>query len=222
LYGSVRFFVESIRTDSLYIGETNIRVSMLVSALMVIGGLTFLGRVWLRDRRLTKAEAVTPEGVSADAEAETSADGSYAAIPEADADPSTFKDVAELYEEERQPEAEADTALAPETTTLQEIAEADEFAAAGEPIAVSEAVQMEAQPEDEFSKDQYAEIESGATDRTDFADVVDVYAAAQAADGATEEMIAALTEPPASAEATGIPGVSEYLEAVEEDQTDEQ
>jgi len=35
-YGFVRFFTESLRTDSLYIGSTNIRVSMVLSAAMVI------------------------------------------------------------------------------------------------------------------------------------------------------------------------------------------
>ncbi len=38
-YGLVRFFVESIRTDSLYIGNTQIRVSMLLSGTMVAFGL---------------------------------------------------------------------------------------------------------------------------------------------------------------------------------------
>lgn len=38
-YGLVRFFVESIRTDSLFIGESQIRVSMLLSGIMVAFGL---------------------------------------------------------------------------------------------------------------------------------------------------------------------------------------
>lgn len=38
-YGLVRFFVESIRTDSLYIGNSQIRVSMLLSGIMVAFGL---------------------------------------------------------------------------------------------------------------------------------------------------------------------------------------
>ena len=37
LYGFVRFFVEGIRTDPLMIGGTSIRMSQLLSALMVIG-----------------------------------------------------------------------------------------------------------------------------------------------------------------------------------------
>lgn len=42
LYGTLRFFVENIRTDSLYIGDTNIRVSAVISALMVIAGIAYL------------------------------------------------------------------------------------------------------------------------------------------------------------------------------------
>ncbi len=42
LYGGLRFFVERIRTDSLYIGHTDVRVSELVSALMVIAGVAYL------------------------------------------------------------------------------------------------------------------------------------------------------------------------------------
>ena len=41
-YGAVRFFIEGIRTDSLYLGHTNIRVSQLVSAIMIIGGIIWL------------------------------------------------------------------------------------------------------------------------------------------------------------------------------------
>jgi len=41
-YGLVRYFVESIRTDSLYIGNSQIRVSMLLSGIMVAFGLVCL------------------------------------------------------------------------------------------------------------------------------------------------------------------------------------
>ncbi len=36
LYGLARFFIEPLRTDSLYIGDTSIRVSQLLSAILVI------------------------------------------------------------------------------------------------------------------------------------------------------------------------------------------
>ena len=41
-YGAVRFFIEGIRTDSLYIAHTNIRVSQLVSLLMVLAGIIWI------------------------------------------------------------------------------------------------------------------------------------------------------------------------------------
>lgn len=55
LYGIVRFFVENIRTDALFIGQSNIRVSMLLSALMVMAGLSFLAYHWFKERKLAKA-----------------------------------------------------------------------------------------------------------------------------------------------------------------------
>ncbi len=42
LYGSVRFLVEGLRTDPLYIAGTDFRVSQVLSAVMVAGSLIFL------------------------------------------------------------------------------------------------------------------------------------------------------------------------------------
>lgn len=39
LYGIERVFVEGLRTDSLYIGHTNVRVSQLLSGILVIAGI---------------------------------------------------------------------------------------------------------------------------------------------------------------------------------------
>lgn len=41
LYGVLRFFVEGIRTDALFIGQTNLRVSQLLSLCMVVVGLVY-------------------------------------------------------------------------------------------------------------------------------------------------------------------------------------
>jgi phosphatidylglycerol:prolipoprotein diacylglycerol transferase len=38
LYGIVRFFIEGLRTDSLYIGSTGIRTSQLLSLILVFAG----------------------------------------------------------------------------------------------------------------------------------------------------------------------------------------
>lgn len=41
-YGIIRFFLEGMRTDSLYIGNTGIRTSQLLSAILVIAGLSII------------------------------------------------------------------------------------------------------------------------------------------------------------------------------------
>ena len=51
LYGTLRFFVERIRTDSLYIGNTGIRVSALLSFLMVVAGVAYLLYIHLSSKR---------------------------------------------------------------------------------------------------------------------------------------------------------------------------
>ena len=42
VYGTARFFIEGLRTDSLYLGNTNIRTSQLLSLLLVVLGLTYV------------------------------------------------------------------------------------------------------------------------------------------------------------------------------------
>jgi phosphatidylglycerol:prolipoprotein diacylglycerol transferase len=42
LYGIARFFIEGLRTDSLYLGSSNIRTSQLLSLILVFGGLTLI------------------------------------------------------------------------------------------------------------------------------------------------------------------------------------
>lgn len=94
LYGAVRFFVESIRTDSLFIGKTNIRVSMLLSALMVVLGLAFLGYHWLRDRRMERLVADI-----ADDEEEADESAFSDITEEISADPSDAENTLHLDEE---------------------------------------------------------------------------------------------------------------------------
>lgn len=50
-YGALRFFVENLRTDSLYIPDTNIRVSALLSALIFATGLVLMVVNYLRNRQ---------------------------------------------------------------------------------------------------------------------------------------------------------------------------
>lgn len=54
LYGTLRFFVERIRTDSLYIGTTDIRVSALLSLLMVVAGVAYLVYTRVGSNRLAR------------------------------------------------------------------------------------------------------------------------------------------------------------------------
>lgn len=57
LYGFVRFFVESIRTDALMIGTT-LRVSMLLSAAMFLGSIALLIVLNQRAKRIELANAL--------------------------------------------------------------------------------------------------------------------------------------------------------------------
>lgn len=68
LYGLLRFFVESIRTDALFIRGTQIRVSMLLSALMVLCGLVYLAFVYYSKRpRMAMSWLEEAEGKATDA-----------------------------------------------------------------------------------------------------------------------------------------------------------
>lgn len=42
LYGTVRFFLEGLRTDSLYLGSTGIRTSQLLSFILILFGLVYI------------------------------------------------------------------------------------------------------------------------------------------------------------------------------------
>jgi phosphatidylglycerol:prolipoprotein diacylglycerol transferase len=42
LYGTARFFLEGLRTDSLYITGTGIRISQLLSLVFVVAGLIYI------------------------------------------------------------------------------------------------------------------------------------------------------------------------------------
>jgi len=68
LYGMVRYFVESIRTDPLVIGDTGIRISMLLSALMVVGSIVFLIVLKRRQVRLELTRALSADDSETSAE----------------------------------------------------------------------------------------------------------------------------------------------------------
>ena len=60
LYGAERMIVEGMRTDSLYIGSTTIRVSQLLSAIIVIVALCFFIYFMIRTKRGTLPERMLP------------------------------------------------------------------------------------------------------------------------------------------------------------------
>ena len=41
-YSAGRFFIEGMRTDSLYIGDTGLRTAQIISLLLIVGGIAFL------------------------------------------------------------------------------------------------------------------------------------------------------------------------------------
>lgn len=61
LYGLVRYFVEGIRTDPLMIGDTSIRMSQVVSALMVLVSIPVMFILRQRRQRLDLAAALASD-----------------------------------------------------------------------------------------------------------------------------------------------------------------
>jgi len=52
LYGTARFFIEGLRTDSLYIGHTGIRISQVLSLVFVVASLLYIA--YARYKRIEK------------------------------------------------------------------------------------------------------------------------------------------------------------------------
>lgn len=61
LYGAERAFVEGLRTDSLYIGSTNIRVSQVLSAVLVVVGIALLLTIHFKSKNKAAEEEETGE-----------------------------------------------------------------------------------------------------------------------------------------------------------------
>lgn len=54
IYGTGRFFIEGLRTDSLYLWNTSIRVSQALSLILVVIGIVILVNNYIRKRRNTE------------------------------------------------------------------------------------------------------------------------------------------------------------------------
>ena len=61
-YGLERFVVEGLRTDSLYIGNTGVRVSQLISMLIVIAGVVLLVYGFKNQKKLAAKYPVAADG----------------------------------------------------------------------------------------------------------------------------------------------------------------
>ena len=116
-YGLGRFFIEGLRTDSLYIGETGIRVSQLVAAIAFFAGLilfiTF--KVLTEKKKIplwvnSEAWAAQQEEYKAEAEAKAAKkakkEGEAKSILADDADDVTLDEADDESEEEAPEEAE--------------------------------------------------------------------------------------------------------------------
>ena len=60
LYGAERMIVEGMRTDSLYIGDTTLRVSQLLSLIIAVVALSFFIYFMVRYRKNTLPESMLP------------------------------------------------------------------------------------------------------------------------------------------------------------------
>ena len=60
LYGAERMIVEGMRTDSLYVGSTTIRVSQLLSAVIAAVALAFFVYFFIRAKKQTLPEGMLP------------------------------------------------------------------------------------------------------------------------------------------------------------------
>lgn len=63
LYGAERMVVEGMRTDSLYIGDTTIRVSQLLSAIIVVVAICFFIAFMVKYKKGTLPQKMVPNAV---------------------------------------------------------------------------------------------------------------------------------------------------------------
>ncbi len=113
VYGTGRTFIEGLRTDSLYIGGTGIRVSQLLSAVLVI----FAAVLLIYNAKRVKNGILKLEPPYYEAEAEEEADGDEGSGEVKDPDAPSAEDVPD---ETRSDDAPEDPAEEPEDSTEEE------------------------------------------------------------------------------------------------------
>ncbi len=134
-YGLLRFFVEGIRTDALYIGNGDLRASQLLSALMVIGGIIYL-IVMRKKRRSAREEAYDQLFEDSLAERENVIHGLSDEKSTAEAEAEGLPAAAPETEEQKIPE-ETEEAEEQSTAAGAEAEEQSTAAGAEEPAEVS-------------------------------------------------------------------------------------
>lgn len=134
LYGIIRYFVEGIRTDPLMIPGTSIRISMLLSALMVVGSILLMIILNRRQQRLELAAALAGEPAEGPAAADEAGTGTGA---DADAEFITVDDEGEWVPDEKAAAAPAAKPTAEPAADAEPAEAGPDADAAAEPAAAA-------------------------------------------------------------------------------------
>lgn len=96
LYGTERFFVEGLRTDSLYIGNTGLRTSQVLSAILVVVGFGIIAMSRFKaDKKALAANSGADAADQSDSEVESGSDESGASHASEDSHASGDTDASE-------------------------------------------------------------------------------------------------------------------------------
>ncbi|MBO4449373.1 MAG: prolipoprotein diacylglyceryl transferase [Clostridiales bacterium] len=116
LYGAVRFFIEGLRTDSLYIGTTGIRASQALSLLLLLFGLFYIAFAHTRNFEKKPFPAKLYIDESKSGKSEESADGESDGEESSDDEEESEEDAAEdkKSEEKKSEDNESDEEEKPE------------------------------------------------------------------------------------------------------------
>ncbi len=128
LYGAARFFIEGLRTDSLYISNTGIRVSQALSLFLLLFGLFYIAYAHLKnfekkpfpEKLYVEASAGKTKAEEAEDEDEDEEEA------EGEGEESEDSEEKEGSEEEKKPEAETESETEEKKEETEESDEADE------------------------------------------------------------------------------------------------
>ena len=134
-YGLGRMFIEGLRTDSLYLGNTNLRVSQLLAGICLVFAVIF----FFYHKVFREHE---PEGLFVNR--------SLAAVEDVSADAHTDSDVEESTEDQKEEAGEADAGIIPdeEPAASDIVTEEDKAEEQDDPVIKSENVTEEDETSD--------------------------------------------------------------------------